>query len=262
MSSRASLRNLIGDLPEELPEHLLEGGPGRISALLAPYITPERRERIEQILAQRTRYVSVVLDDLYHRHNMSAVVRSMDAFGFQDLHVIEMEHRFKVSKGVALGSEQWISLFRHRSFVQCVEQLRSEGRLILAADPPWAASRYGTEIPCYELSRIPVSLDRPLALVFGRERDGLHDELRRLCDGIFYIPLKGFVESLNVSVTVAITLNALRTRLDAFAGRDLQLPPETSAALRDLWYLRSVRRGTEVLKELLSRKMSPASSST
>jgi len=239
-----------------LVAELIRKEPGTITRLLAPYLTETRKARIEEVLARRTAHVSVVLDDLYHEHNMSAVVRSMDAFGFQELHVIEIEHRFKANKGIALGSEQWISIYRHPSLRGCIERLRSEGRLILAADPPDAAGRYAPGTPSYELSEIPLSEDRPIALVFGRERDGLHNELRLLCDAMFYIPLKGFVESLNVSVTAAISLHAMRSRLEEGMPRAAwQLPMDMRQYLKDLWYLRSLRRGEMILKEIIARKL-------
>jgi tRNA (guanosine-2'-O-)-methyltransferase len=245
-----------------LVAELIRKEPGTITRLLAPYLTEARKARIDEVLARRTAHVSVVLDDLYHEHNMSAVVRSMDAFGFQQLHVIEIEHRFKANKGIALGSEQWVSIYRHSSFQECMEQLRAEGRLILAADPPDAAGRYAPGTRSYELSEIPLSEDRPVALVFGRERDGLHHELRPLCDAMFYIPLKGFVESLNVSVTAAISLHAMRRRLEEMPRAAWQLPMNMRRYLRDLWYLRSLRRGEGILKEIIARKLPKKGHST
>ncbi len=217
----------------------------RDAELLRPLMTQGRFERLEKCLDRRTKWITVVLADLYHEHNMSAVVRSCEAFGIQELHVIELSNPFRPNPGVALGAEQWITIKRYSKISICFDSLRRLGYKILCADPPRHAKDFS-----YLLSEIPLA-DGPVALVFGRERDGLHPEARRLCDGRFYIPMVGLTESLNVSVTVGISLYQLRRFLEEQVEPEKwRLSQAERLELLDLWALRSVRKGQQVLKRL------------
>jgi len=220
--------------------------------LLAPLLTPERRRRIRQILQQRTRYVTLVLDDLYHQHNMSAVVRSCEAFGVQDIHVIETENRFAPSHGVAMGSQQWITILRHGSVDECVNTLRTMGYRIFAADPPDKAKEtQGKEA----LSIHELDLARgPVAIALGKELDGLDIRLREQADGVVYIPLYGFTESLNVSVTAALFLYELRKRLEELPKDKWQLSLDECTELEALWHIRSLKHGEKILRDLIRKE--------
>jgi len=223
------------------------------ATLLQDLVSKKRKERIEQILNMRTRFITVVLDNLYHAHNMSAVVRSCDAFGIQDVHVIEDENKFDPSHGIAMGAERWITLKRHQSPDRCVEWLKKRGYLLLAADPPEKAEKtMGRQ--AFEIGNVPVDKD-PVALVFGKELDGLSPRLRNLCHGTCFIPMKGFTESLNVSVTAAICLYELRKKIDAMDAAVWRLSPEEKTILRNEWYIKSVKHGPRVLKELERREL-------
>ena len=223
----------------------------KTSDLLQELISTRRKARIEQILDRRTRFITVVLDNLYHPHNMSAVVRSCEAFGIQDIHAIEKENRFDPSHGIAMGAQRWITLRRHASSEECVRWLRSRGYMLLAADPPDKTGKAKGK-RSFMLEDLPLD-QGPVALVFGKELDGLDPCLRNLCDGTVSIPMKGFIESLNVSVTAAICLYELRKRLDAMERSIWELSPEEKSRLRDEWYVRSVRHGPRVLEELTGR---------
>ncbi len=224
---------------------------GKASDLLHDLISDGRKGRIEQILRQRTRFVTVVLDNLYHPHNMSAVVRSCEAFGIQDVHAIEKENRFHPNHGIAMGAQRWITVRRHASAENCVTWLRKRGYMLLAADPPDKAEKT-RDGKAFTLEQVPLD-KRPVAMVFGKELDGLDPHLRNLCDAAVYIPMKGFTESLNVSVTAAICLYELRKRLDAMDRAVWGLSAEEKSELRDEWYARSVRHGQRVLEELKRR---------
>ncbi len=223
----------------------------RPSELLNDLISRERKARIEQVLENRTRFITVVLDNLYHPHNMSAVVRSCEAFGIQDIHVIETENRFAPSEGIAMGAQRWISVIRHASSDECASWLKEKGYTLMAADPPERAMKTKSK-KAFRLEQI--SLDQgPLALVFGKELHGIDPHLRSFCDATIFIPMKGFTESFNVSVTAAICLYELRKRLDALPAIKWQLSPREKSDLRDEWYVKSVRHGPKVLKELTNR---------
>lgn len=173
---------------------------------LLTFVTDRRRERFAQVLAQRTRWLTVVLDDFYSPHNVSAVLRSCDAFGIQDVHVIERQHVYQPTADVALGSEQWLTIHRyHQSPAPeqvCLKALRARGYRLLAATP------HADALPPEE-----VDVTRPCALIFGGEKDGLSPEIVDRADEAVRIPMCGFVESLNVSVAVAVCLYATTRRL-------------------------------------------------
>jgi tRNA (guanosine-2'-O-)-methyltransferase len=222
----------------------------RDAELLEPMMSERRMQRLHDMAALRTRFVTVVLDDLYHQHNMSAVVRSAEAMGIQDIHVLQLENRFRPSHGVALGAQQWITVHRHQDIKACMTGLKEKKYLLLAADPP-ANTGESDGKRVYALDEIP--LEQPVALVFGRERDGLHDEVRDLCDASFFIPMNGFTESLNVSVTAGIALYSLRRRIDAMERNRWELSVSEQLELIDEWSVKSVRRGEAVLKEVKGR---------
>jgi tRNA (guanosine-2'-O-)-methyltransferase len=225
---------------------------GSISTILSGLVSKKRKMRIEEVLNARTRYVTVVLDDLYHCHNMSAVVRSCEAFGIQDIHAIEIENRFDPSHGVALGAEQWITIRRHKSIDGCMALLRDRHYRIYAADPPGRADSDGVKA-VFAIYDLPMD-EGPIAIAFGRELNGLDPALRELCDGLVYIPIPGFTKSLNVSVTVAVFLYELRKRLDLMDQSIWGLSHAEKCELRDIWYLRSVKHGPKVLEEMLKRQ--------
>ena len=221
----------------------------RIAELLAPFMAEGRLERFRAALERRTRWITVVLDDLYHAHNMSAVARSCEAMGIQDLHAIELSNPFDPSHGVAMGAEQWITIHHHPSIEGCFRRLEERGYLILCADPPRRVENGGDQRPAYPVEEIP--LERPVALVFGRERDGLHQETRERSHGTFYIPMRGLTESLNVSVTAAIAIYNLRKRLEEeLKPEQWRLGEEEQLELLDAWAMRSVRHADKIIQRI------------
>jgi tRNA (guanosine-2'-O-)-methyltransferase len=175
-------------------------------AYLQTFLTPQRRLRFADVLAQRTRWLTVVLEDLYDPHNMGAIARSCDAFGIQDLHVIEVQHRYQPEPEIALGSQQWITVHRYADARDprraCLDALRERGYRIAVA-----ALRDGS-IPPEE-----VDLSQPTAVVFGTERDGATPEMLAVADLTISVSMFGFVQSLNVSVAAALCLYPLTLRL-------------------------------------------------
>jgi tRNA (guanosine-2'-O-)-methyltransferase len=183
---------------------------------LLTFLTPDRRARFARVLADRTRWITLVLEDVYQPHNISAVLRSCDAFGVQDVHIVERRMDFELSPKVALGSERWLTLHRHRTppseadvedrnpAIRCLRQLKDQGFQLVAAEPHARAAA-------------PEDLDvsRPIAVILGNEKSGLTAGIAALVDGFVAIPMRGFVESFNVSVAAAICLNALRRNLES-----------------------------------------------
>ncbi len=174
---------------------------------LAQFITANRQAKFKQALAQRTRWLTVVLEDIYQSHNASAVVRSCECFGIQDLHIIENRNRYQINPDVTLGSAKWISLHRYRDAEggntrPCLEKLRAEGYLLVATTP------HQDE---YLLPDLPVN--QKLALLFGTEETGLTPEALAMADRFVRIPMFGLTESFNISVSAALCLYQLSLKL-------------------------------------------------
>ncbi len=205
-------------------------------AYLEGMITPERKERFLKILSKRTRYLTVALEDVYQMHNASAVIRSCDAFGIQDAHLIEGRFGKRLDKKIAMGAQQWVDIRRHQSSRACMEGLRSKGYRIIATVPREQAEPLSQFV-----------LDAPTALFFGTEKEGLSPEVLAGADGAVYIPMLGFTESLNVSVAAAILLQELRERLDS-SGLPWRLSEEELLEKRFDWTCKSVHSVDQIIK--------------
>lgn len=208
----------------------------RVIDALAPMISTERMERIDAVIAARIGNVVPVLEEMADPHNGAAVLRTADALGIHEIHVIEARNRFLVSRGVARGTAHWLDLHRHRDGRACIDELRARQFRVLVA------STEGTVEP-EEIARIP-----RVAIVFGNEHAGVSPSLRERVDGVYRIPMRGFVESLNVSVAAAITLWA------ATRDRRGDLPDAAKTALRARFMMASVRDAPLVVREILARR--------
>ncbi len=199
---------------------------------LETIVTPTRQARIHEVIAKRLASVAVVFDAPHDPHNGAAVIRSCEAFGVQRLHVVERAERFLAAASVARSAEQWIDVICHETTDSAVAAARHANLELVAAHPE------GELLP-EDLASIP-----RVAIVLGNERDGISEELAASCTRRVRVPMRGFVESLNVSVTAAILL-ASATR-----GRTGDLDEDARLRLyaRGLFY--SVRRAREVLDEM------------
>lgn len=171
-------------------------------SFLEEMLTPERKALFNSVLNQRTNHFTVVTEDVYQLHNTSAVIRSCDVFGIQNVHVIEEQKVKKIDREIAMGAQKWVSLNRHNNSLECIEKLRKEGYQIIATSPNAKA---------IELSEYDIT--KPAALFLGTEKDGLSQEVFNNADECIKIPMVGFTESLNISVSAAIILQELTSRL-------------------------------------------------
>ncbi len=201
---------------------------------------------MEMVLAARTRRVTIVLEDIYQSQNASAVIRTCECMGVQDVHVVENRSRYSLNPKVLKGSNKWINLVRHRSqdansTGQCFAKLRNAGYRILVTDP----SPDGLA-----LDAVPVT--QPIALVMGNELNGTSTYALDHADEKVRIPMFGFTESLNISVSAAICLNTL---LNKIRESDLrwELTEEEKADIRLAWYRNVVRRSSLIEKEFFAR---------
>lgn len=169
---------------------------------LEEFISEERRERFISVLANRTKYITVALEDVFQQHNTSAVIRSCDIFGIQEAHLIQNRNANELDKNIAMGAQQWVDVHRYRNTTSCIETLKSKGYRIIATTP----HNDSVLLPDF-------NIDNKIALFFGTERNGLTPEVLDRADGFLKIPMKGFTESLNISVAAAIILQNLSTKL-------------------------------------------------
>lgn len=173
---------------------------------LAKYITDNKKRKFEEYIAHRTKYLTVVLEDIFQPHNASAVLRTCDCFGIQDIHIIENRNKYTLNPDVALGASKWINLIKYNKEENntgyCIEQLRKSGYRIIATTP------YKDSTMLEDLS-----LTGKMALLFGTELEGLSNLAIELADEYVKIPMYGFTESLNISVSAAIALFHLSEKL-------------------------------------------------
>lgn len=202
-----------------------------VIAALSPVVTPARRARIDAVVARRSRRLIPVLEGVTDPHNGSAVLRSADAFGLQEVHVVDGPHGFLAAHAVSRGTHRWLDVVRHERAVDCVGALRSRGYEV------WVAAMDGEHGP-----RDVGRHDR-LAVVFGNEHRGASEAMRDGAHGTYAIGMRGFVESLNVSVAAAITMHA------ATAGRASELSPDERDELTARFLMATVRDAARIVAE-------------
>lgn len=213
-------------------------GAAEVIELLAPFLSNDRRERIDEVLANRTYTVVPVVEGVYDMGNVSAVMRSAEALGYQSVHVVESGEDFKSSSRTAQGSDKWLDVSRWPSSVACATELKRRGYRIVVTH--LQASK--------RLEEIDFTL--PTALVFGNEAEGVSGEMLSLADDRCIIPMLGFVESFNISVAAAIALHhAFRQRV-AKLGSQGDLDASTLERLKAEFYMRSVKEAPAILHRL------------
>lgn len=203
---------------------------------LRGFLTENRIALFEKILSERTRHFTVVTEDVYQLHNTSAVMRSCDVFGIQDLHVVEERFGKRVDREIAMGAQKWVNLNRYQTMDSCLNTLKAEGYQIVATTPREDAQR----LPEFDISK-------KSAFFFGTERHGLSDEVLEAADSFLTIPMYGFTESLNISVSVAIILQNLVSRLKA-SDVNWQLPEEDRNVIEMKWIKNSIKSVDKIIE--------------
>ncbi|CAN5918415.1 RNA methyltransferase [soil metagenome] len=203
-------------------------------------LTPERVRRIDTVLANRLISVVTMVEDTYDPHNAAATIRTTEAIGLHQLHVIEPGARFSAAGGVTRGSHKWIDLQRWKDPVLAVKTLQARGFKVYAT------------LPGAPHSIEDVDVTTPTAVAFGNEHDGLRDDTVAACDGALGVPMFGFTESFNLSVTVALAMNRLATRRRAVLGAPGDLPPELKSLLRARWFALKIRGAVGILERRLA----------
>ena len=207
---------------------------------LSEFVTEKRLKLFQDVVSQRTRFLSVVLEDVFNPHDASAVMRSCECFGVQDFHVISQRRPFLLSRGVAVGSSKWVSTRSYRkpdkdNTTACLQGLKEAGYQIVAITSKGP--------PIHELP-----LEQKTAVVFGSEEMGLSDEVYAQADATAGLPADGFTQTFNISVCAALILSSLRTRLQA-SSQSWQLTEDEKTDLMLEWLAKMPRK----IKLLISR---------
>jgi len=214
---------------------------------LSEFVTPKRLKTFGKVLDNRTRYLTVVLEDLYQAHNASAVLRTCDCFGIQDVHIIENRNTYSINPDVALGSNKWLTLKKYNrtdsNTLDAYRTLRNDGYRIVATTP----HREDTTLDDFDLTR------GKSAFVFGTEMEGLSETAIKEADEYLPIPMFGFTESLNISVAAAIILCRLTNRLRNSPIR-WQLTQPEKTELKLAWLKKSIKKSDILVREFLEKE--------
>jgi len=177
-----------------------------LNEYLFDFVTTDRKQRFLDVVKHRTRYLTVVIENLYQSHNTSAVLRTCDCFGIQDVHIIENKNKYTINDEIALGSSNWLNIQHYNqsdnNTRQCLETLKRNGYTVVATSPH--------KNDCFLED---LKTDKKIALVFGTEKDGLSETAIACADEFVKIPMNGFTESFNISVSAGIFLHYLTNKI-------------------------------------------------
>ena len=207
---------------------------------LETFLSPERKQRFLEVLSYRTKYLTVAAEDVFQMHNASAIVRSCDVFGIQELHLIEGRYGQRIDKNIALGAQQWVDVKSYKNSLECIDSLKAAGYRIAATVPT------GKAVPLSEFI-----LDCKTALFFGTEKEGLSEEVIDKADAFIQIPMVGFSESLNVSVSAAIILQRLSTELRN-SNLPWQLTEDEKMEKRLDWAKKTIKQSAQIIARFRS----------
>lgn len=216
----------------------------QVLAAFYEIISESKIEMYDRIASDRTNYITVVMENIMKDHNASAVLRTCDCFGIQNMHTIQKNKQYVIQREIARGAGNWVDLTSHSEgdnpALECLTDLRQKGYKIVSTSPH-------AKIDINDLD-----ISQPIALVFGTERDGISPEVEAFSDELVSIPMVGFTESFNISVSVAICLQILRHKLSK-SELDWRLSHEEQVKLKTKWSTKIIRDGELVEKEIRRR---------
>jgi tRNA (guanosine-2'-O-)-methyltransferase len=215
---------------------------------LSEFITVERLKLFEKVLEQRTSYITLVLEDIFQPQNASAVLRTCDCFGIQHIHIIENRNKFTVGREVAMGASKWLSLHKYnqneQNSLDAIKTLKIKGYRIVATSPH-INDRF---LPEFDLSK------GKIALVFGSELPGISETIMNEADEFLKIPMYGFTESFNISVSAAIVLYQLSQKLRNKSEINWKLSKEESNEIKLEWLRATIKRSSAIERKFLKEK--------
>lgn len=211
---------------------------------LQTFLLEERAELIRRVLCRRTRYITVCLEDIYQSQNASAVLRSAEAFGLQDIHIIEANNGFQINRDVVRGSDKWLTLHRYSGganpTLEAITCLKDRGYRIVATSP----HVNGVSLDDFDVEK------GKAAIFFGNEHHGISKTVFDNADEYLYIPMRGFTESFNISVAAGMSIHSLRTKLDCSMA-SWHLSEEEHVELYLDWLQKAVKRSDLTIKRFL-----------
>ena len=204
---------------------------------LESFLTPRRIALFNKVIAERTNHFTVATQDVYQLHNTSAVIRSCEVFGIQNIHVIEERKPKRIDREIAMGAQKWVDVNRYSTSKECIKQLRKKGYQIVATTP------YGESTALKDFN-----IEKPSAIFFGTEKEGLSDEILSEADCRLNIPMFGFTESLNISVSAAIILQSITSRLKS-SEINWQLSEEDKINLKYEWLKKCIKNSDSIITQ-------------
>jgi tRNA (guanosine-2'-O-)-methyltransferase len=198
-------------------------------AYLEDFLTENRKERFLEVLKNRTNHFTVAVEDIFQFHNTSAVMRSCEVFGIQELNIVEQRFGKDIDKEIAMGAQKWVDINKYDTIGNCIDTLKEKGYQIIATTP------HNDSCLLHEFD-----LTKKSALFFGTEKEGLSEEVMSKADGYLKIPMVGFTESLNISVSAAIIIQDLTNRLRQ-SDVNWQLSDEEILEKRLLWAKNTIK---------------------
>ncbi len=217
-----------------------------VSKHLTSFLTDERNARLLEVIENRTRHITIVIEDLYQTQNISAVMRTCECLGIQDVHIVEAENDFSIHKAISMGADKWLTKYHYpaenSNIVDCISQLKQKGYSVIATLPG--------DDSCY-LDQL--DLEKPMAFLFGTELTGLSEEAIKHADKSVKIPMYGFTTSFNISNSVAIIATYLIEKL-----RNSQINWKMSDIDKEIIYLewlqKSIKTPELIIEKFLSEK--------
>ncbi|MCH4552501.1 TrmH family RNA methyltransferase [Aestuariibaculum lutulentum] len=202
---------------------------------LETYLTDSRREKFHKVLEQRTKHFTVATEDVYQLHNTSAVIRSCDVFGIQEVNIVEERNSKRIDREIAMGAQKWVDLNRYHTVKDCITDLKQKGYQIVATTP------HTNDCELHEFDATKKS-----CFFFGRETEGLSDEVLNAANSYLKIPMYGFTESLNISVSAAIILQHVTTKLK-HSDIDWQLTEQEKLEKRLDWVKKTIKSYDDIV---------------
>ena len=214
-----------------------------VISFLSGLVTQKRLDRIDEILSQRTRYVTVVLEDIYQSQNASAVLRTCECFGIQDVHIVENYNPYNINPMVLKGSDKWLTIYRYNqaenNSIEVVNRLKLEGYRIIAT----SLNTGSTDLECLDIER------GKCAIIFGNEHQGVSERIMQAADECLKVSMYGFTQSLNISVSAGVIISRL-TRQIRNSVVDWHLTEPEKMKLRAEWLKSSVKNSQMIIDRL------------
>lgn len=206
-------------------------------------ISENKQQLFESIILNRTKHVTVVLENIFQPHNAAAVLRSCDCFGVQDVHIIENENKYEPNKEIDMGSSKWLNLTKYNQLenntLSTINSLKDQGYKVIATTP------HTDDCLIEELD-----ISQPVAIMFGTELTGLSDIALKNADGFVRLPMYGFTESYNISVSVALALFSVTERMRKMEELNWQLSSEEQTQIKLQWVQKVIKLSHKIIPRL------------